>query len=135
MRGLLLIPPLKSVGAGIAGAVVSRMIPGLVSKVGLSVPTAGATGLAVRAAGGVLGGALVAKFMGREAGENFALGALISVGDDAFHTYVAPSVGLGSYLSPSMRSYLAPGANLAPRRSSAMAGVPSPSRFSSAARF
>lgn len=123
-------------GAGVAGAVVTRSLPGLISRVA-PVPTTGATGLAIRAAAGLVAGHLVGKFMGAQVGEDFAFGALISVGDEAFHLYAAPSLGLSSYLAPSMGTYLAPGANL-PRAlppSRGLHGVPTPTRFDAAKRF
>lgn len=132
------IPPLKRVGMGVAGSVVSRMVPGFVAKVA-PIPTTGPTGLAIRAAGGIAMGSLVSKFMGAQAGEDFALGALIGVGEEAFSTYLAPSLGMGSYLAPNMAAYLAPGVNL-PRglpaaRPRGMSGVPTVNRFNSSARF
>jgi hypothetical protein len=128
---------MKRVLFGVGGAVSSSSIPQVIGKVFPSIPTAGPVGLAVRAAGGIIAGHFVGKFAGKEAGDDFALGSLIAVGNDAFHLFVAPSLGMSSYLAPSMRAYLAPGQNLLPARArqTSMSGVPTPTRFNSAARF
>jgi hypothetical protein len=113
-----LIPPFKRIAAGVAGATATRLIPNLIAKQFPQLPTSGAGGLAVKAAGAVLGGLILGKILGKQIGDDVALGGLIVVADEAARTW-APQVGIPmeAYLDPGMNAYLSPddmGAYLAP---------------------
>ena len=112
-----LIPPFKRIAAGVAGATATRLIPNLIAKQFPQLPTAGAAGLAVKAAGAILGGMILGKILGKQIGDDVALGGLIVVADEAARTW-APQVGIPmeAYLDPGMNAYLTEdmGAYLAP---------------------
>jgi hypothetical protein len=130
-----LLPPINRIGAGAAGAIVSGIVPGYVAKFAPQIPRTGPAGMAVRAATGVLLGKVAQKFMGRQFGEDFALGALIAVADEAFGVYAAPYMGMGSYLNSYLNQYMAPGASLMPEDGEELSGVYGPDRLSAFSRF
>lgn len=85
------------------------MIPGFVATYAPQIPTTGPLGLAVRAAIGLAGGKLLGRFAGRQFGQDFALGALLAVANDAAEEYLYPNIpglSMGAYLDPSVAAYL-----------------------------
>lgn len=106
-----LIPPPRRILAGAAGAAATRIVPAVAARYFPAIPTSGIAGLAVKAAGAVIGGAIVSRFYSRQIGEDMALGGLIVVADEAARTFVYPSLplpGLQAYLG----QYLSPGATV-----------------------
>jgi hypothetical protein len=134
-----LIPAPQRILFGAAGAIASRVIPDQLGRFIPQLRQVGPAGLAVRALAGIGGGYLVGKFMGKQKGEDFALGAMITIADEAFSLYLAPQLGMGSYLSSYLSgAYMAPGANLLDEgddNSDGMSGAYGPDRLSAYSRF
>ena len=115
--GMFKIPPMAQIGYGVVGMAASRALPDMIQRNFFpGLPVIGVTGLLVRAGTGMLLGHFVGRFMGRRAGDDVTLGALLGVADDAFSEYVMPNLpGMNAYLDRGgmagggMQAYLSPG--------------------------
>lgn len=129
-RGFFLMPDMKLVGIGAAGASVNRFLtPVIAAKLNIDALNSFEGRLVAKAAMGVGIGSAVGSFMGRASGIAYATGSLIDVGIDLADKFLLPMIdkivnpqpaqgggGVGEWVNYTARSVpamLAPEANIA----------------------
>jgi len=93
-----LVPPLKSLAAGVVGATGTRFLTRQAEKFFPAVMASTPARVAAGFVSAIAAGFIASKVMGRQFGNDVAQGGLIVMADELTRAYVLPAVGLSAYI-------------------------------------